>query len=632
MKIDFLLLGMIAFLIGQIFRAVRWQILLPNDSNTEKRGLLLYVSIGSLLNALLPFRVGDLMRASLLSRNSNIRFSASLASIVIERMTDVLVILLAIFILSILRMNEGIEINAWIITLPVSVIGVWLAIKYIPKTRETIFTFSSIWNQKIQLQVLDFFWAISTQLNHARFFSKLYIITTVIMWFFYFGAYYFFFSSLQTISLSQLFNIFHGNPFTSVLSMRLIEHNNFEVLASTALFLLTPIFASLFYSSVFFSKNIYKNSLKSFSNFSQYISLINHGVPSQFSTINPYNSFLISHFSGQDKTLKNLGLAGFKNSKITRIFLGGSNAITAIIENNSSIKIRKVAHITDRERLHDQYEWLIKNKTLIPVTNAFNWTSDGECCYYEMPYEYKSLDMYEWTHIVDVQDSISMLTNIINELNIYHNNTLIVKASDRYLEEYLTNKVLNNIKTIKSVVSDYLDISNYKINGVKYSVSEWDFLLSSNLANYFTYNSQVQIHGDLTIENIIIKENGDWYLIDPNPSKNYSTALMDWAKLLQSLNKGYENLNRYVSCLVANDGIEFINQRSDKYQALHNLVISSIKVNFPNNGVREADLHEIIHYLRLIPYKFSSGSESGLLFFAITCILIREFKIKYEVN
>ena len=79
-------------------RAVVWRVLLRNRASY--RNVFLTLTEGYLLNAFLPFRLGEIGRAFLLSRKSDLKFGEILPTIIIERVTD-LAFTAAIFIASV---------------------------------------------------------------------------------------------------------------------------------------------------------------------------------------------------------------------------------------------------------------------------------------------------------------------------------------------------------------------------------------------------------------------------------------------------------------------------------------------------------------------------------------------------
>ncbi|HLT21451.1 MAG TPA: lysylphosphatidylglycerol synthase transmembrane domain-containing protein [Thermomicrobiales bacterium] len=79
---------------GVALRAVRWDYLLRGVGRIRPAGLFPIVVIGYMANNVLPFRAGELVRAYALSSRYNVRKSASLATIGVERIFDGLTMLL----------------------------------------------------------------------------------------------------------------------------------------------------------------------------------------------------------------------------------------------------------------------------------------------------------------------------------------------------------------------------------------------------------------------------------------------------------------------------------------------------------------------------------------------------------
>ena len=208
MNISWFVFGMICFLCGQVVRAVRWQILLPQGASFKKNRLVLYTSIGSLINMLVPLRMGDLIRCALLAKIENIRFTTSIISVLTERLTDIIFLLLFLSIFNFYFPNFGINISNWMLWVAGLILIVSTLVNYSSKFRRWIYAFSLLWNQKIQVSLLDLFWVLALQIKHAQFLSRQYVAATVVMWALYFSSYlrrynfnFFFVSSLTTSSI-----------------------------------------------------------------------------------------------------------------------------------------------------------------------------------------------------------------------------------------------------------------------------------------------------------------------------------------------------------------------------------------------------------------------------------------------
>ena len=627
MNIKFIIFGMCLFTMGQVIRAIRWQIL-PNDINFHKHRLVLYVSLGSLFNIILPFHIGDIFRAFMLSKKENIRLSFSLASLFVERMTDIFIILI-IALVFYLWSGSAALINFWLIVVLIFAICLWSSIRFSPSFRRAIYILTSLWNTLIHNFILDFLWNVVTQFNHARFISVRYVSLTALMWSAYFASYVLFSLGLANITILNAWTIFHGNLLLgSVVS--LFKELPLDISLVLMIFLLLPILFVFLYYIIYINAHKLSFSGRFLSRLSATTSLITHGVPIAFSGKHAYDNFLMSHFSGKISPLNKLGVFGFHDCKIYRLFAGGSGAITAVVERDGIFTIRKVAEGDHSKRLSEQFLWLQKYKlTNLPLVNVTKLTNEVEYSYYEMPYDLGAVDMYEWLHTVSNEKAIARMTDIINSLYIHHQQ-FKTEQKPELLNQYLVDKVSRNIKIIKETVSRLIDINDFKINGEKFFISDWDYLGDLILlSNFIKDTTQTEIHGDCTIENLIARSDEGWMFIDPNPSYIYKTELMDWGKLLQSLHKSYESINKNSVCEIEQNNINFLITRSDLYHQLHNITLDYLLDKFGEVGVREAKLHEIVHYLRLLPYKFVKSEESGMLFFGVTCLIIKDFKEKY---
>jgi uncharacterized protein (TIRG00374 family) len=90
--------GVVAYFIGVWFRTWRWHYLLRPIKPVSLSGLWPIVVIGYMGNNVYPFRAGEVIRAYLLRKKESISMSAGIATILVERIFDGLVMLLFVFI------------------------------------------------------------------------------------------------------------------------------------------------------------------------------------------------------------------------------------------------------------------------------------------------------------------------------------------------------------------------------------------------------------------------------------------------------------------------------------------------------------------------------------------------------
>jgi uncharacterized protein (TIRG00374 family) len=91
-RVGFVLAGSALIVAAIAIFAFRWRVLLPNRPNVPVRFVFCYLMIGYMVNAIIPVRLGDLVRAYLLGRKHGIAVSATLSTVVVERLFDVLAI------------------------------------------------------------------------------------------------------------------------------------------------------------------------------------------------------------------------------------------------------------------------------------------------------------------------------------------------------------------------------------------------------------------------------------------------------------------------------------------------------------------------------------------------------------
>ena len=91
--------------------AVRWHVLLPSSPHAMCF-VFCYLMIGYMVNAIVPLRLGDLVRAYLLGRRQGIAVSMTVSTVVAERLFDVLAIVVIGFLVStLLDLPPAVEVG-----------------------------------------------------------------------------------------------------------------------------------------------------------------------------------------------------------------------------------------------------------------------------------------------------------------------------------------------------------------------------------------------------------------------------------------------------------------------------------------------------------------------------------------
>lgn len=103
----FVFLGVPGYFLGVVFRAMRWRVLLSPLRPLAVRRLFPVVVVGYMANNLLPVRLGELVRSYYLGQREGVSKSAALATILVERVVDGVVLIFVLLALSLLLPVTG---------------------------------------------------------------------------------------------------------------------------------------------------------------------------------------------------------------------------------------------------------------------------------------------------------------------------------------------------------------------------------------------------------------------------------------------------------------------------------------------------------------------------------------------
>ena len=122
------LLAIVLVLVELTIRAERWRILLHPSAQVPLRSAFAYLTIGYFANTLLPARLGDVTRAYLAGRSFRISSLVTLGTVVVERVSDTLTILVVVLVAG-LVVAPGSQVAGWAEALAVvAVIGLVVAV------------------------------------------------------------------------------------------------------------------------------------------------------------------------------------------------------------------------------------------------------------------------------------------------------------------------------------------------------------------------------------------------------------------------------------------------------------------------------------------------------------------------
>jgi hypothetical protein len=622
-------------LAGHVVRSIRWAILFPKLSNVRHSDLLVGLSIGYLVNAILPFRIGELFRVLYVHWRGEVQIACVVATVVLERLLDVLVVaaILLVFVAGHrLPWAATISVGLGLVAVGATVgFGI-----YIPRSRlvrRWVWAVATIFNPKIKFMILDSVWTFASLLASRRYLSPRFVMLTVLMWGIYLFS-YLLFARLVDAGFVAATYLLLGSPLSS--PVQLLATSDLDNNLALGLLLIAytslPIAAVIAYGLVR-DRPAIVGAMHAAQRYGFIGGELYRIVSTDtFRRASDYELFLTALFGDGHRLVSDFGLSAIDDAVVHRLLHGGSDAVTAVVESDGRLIIRKFAVSDAAEKLSVQAAWLNVHRGDLRTVDIIDEHRGPRFYRYDMPYLIDANDFYEVIHMLPIERSAAILNGVIAQVDAFHRAHDAGTADPEQIRQYLALKATKNAKIILDFANSFLSSPVYSINEMTYNLADWKRLTDPEwLISQIADSRTATLHGDLTVENIIVRLDNaqSWYLIDPNPDNVFNSPLIDWAKMMQSLNLGYEGLNRAAPVTVADNAIRLTVAKSHAYQMLHDRFLDIIDRTFGADGLREIYFHELVNYLRLTPYKIRQNPEKGMTFFACSSILLSRYIERY---
>ncbi len=623
-------------LLGHLIRTFRWRMILSSSNlYVSTRKPLLALTLGYNVGIFTPLFVGDLFRSFILSALEKIDPILTLATVVYERTIDLLIITsILIFIAISFQNGDGLPVR-FILLISLLIV----VIRFLQKSenlRKLIWSIVSIFNPKLRTTILHFMWNLNA-IFHNQTINKnnKFWFLTLAMWLSYLTSLWLFCIGIN-VEYKLIFIAIYGEPGLQSFLTVVTKATSVGVLPLAIYLVFPPVIVSLLVLLRAKPKWQINRQLSRLSGVPDLIiESAKRNYPS-FSYEKDYVDFLESKFSG-DKSIKSVFTGeGLEGLTVLKIFPGGSTAVTALLEIDSKTVVRKFASYEVANNLEKQVVWLQQFEKELPVVKLNSkLETNSKGIFYDMEFKKSTREFYDVIQNEQLEFSRAILQSALNSISNFHKNKKLADLDEEKLIKYFETKIKANLDFLRTNQNWLFNSKDNSINGKLWDSRYLEFLENySQLKSLVGSRSQAVIHGDLTIENMLVDmaaktRDASWYLIDPNPNSEFSSPLNDYSKLMQSLNLGYESINRQPE--VTKNDLKFeLNIRAiPEYEILKNDLTSFIRQNFGEEALREVYLHEIVDYLRLIPYQSRKSEYRGLAFTVGLAILIQEFNERY---
>ena len=630
------LIGAIGLLlVGHLFRVFRWSLLLNPFVSASRREYFVSLSLGYFLNFLVPFKIGEIGRALVFKRLTGMPLSYILFSIIYDRVFDIW----AILVLQLVLVGLGV-FPLSLLHVSVSLCGVLMLLVLCGSNRvfkRVIWSFAAVFNESIRRHVLTFFWSgtVLTRVLVKEVSLVRVLGYTLLMWGAYVGS---IFALVKAFDISPVmsgfYDLFEGLYLADELAKSgahivgvldrlnpFFEHH-YWVYFSVALMPLlvcsvyilvsmswkqNPVKVLLSGSDVLFGSSDETKRVIHIANQSDFLAFLD-----RFFLDDTVEGVLSSYTHNQDVlVLKDLS--------------GGSEATTVLAQKEGQVFVRKYATGEGAEKLKDQFEWLSEYADQLPVSKVLSSSDKGTFFSYDMAIEPGVGSLFEYAHQYGLDKTKEVLTSVLESVSTTLHSQTVNRESGA--DEYVLLKWIGVMKQVKVwAQSEGLWDVELTINQVQYPSAQalYEALTMTDLLTTLNGLDSVAVHGDLTFENIIVTSSGEHYVIDPNPQTLFSPALLDIAKLYQSLHLGYEFLGKLQGVTVARDSIDYLDQRSNVYVELKQSLDEWVDNTYGKAAQPIVTVLEMIHYARLLPYKIKRKDPLAVVYFSCLIRLMKE--------
>ena len=621
MKALLFLLSVVLLMLGHAVKIRRWSRFIRIYEEPPTAALLRAMSLGYALNFVLPFRLGDLCRAWYAGRRMKNGVGLSLATVVVDRFLDVLAVALlfgGLWLAGVQRALVGASARFYLIAAAAVLLALVLTRVFSTDIKRVTMAVCSVFNDRIRLRCERFFWALINAFRDLRHVRLLPVLgETLLMWVLYIASYALLGLFLRRpgsdYSLTEIVILLFSRSSLDLSALRSAWQGGGQIRDQLvlALYMLLPPVAL----------------------FSAALSVRFRPAPpaaredAQYRKILPQLderdqlSFLDEYFSARQPEVIRRFIALNQGVSIIADCSSGSNASTILCMDKGLMFYRKYAFGADGEKLAEQLNWLRAHAGRLPLCEILHSESCADYCCYDMRYSSEAVGLFQYLHSHPAAAGERVLRTVLDtmEAELYGPTArpLDAGALDRYIETKVTAN-LERIETAREL-HELLGGETLLINHREYRnlPALRAMFEPAHLREIFSVDRCCDIHGDLTVENIICLGGEDgFYLIDPNTGNLHDSRFLDYAKLLQSLHGGYEFMMKTSAVTASRAGVDFLCTRSAAYDALYAALQAWMEERFTPGELRSIYYHELVHWLRLLPYKLRKDPDLAPMFYA----------------
>ena len=666
-----LLVASVVQLAGHVLRAARTKVPIDNVRRGSLAGQFRHLSIGYLFNLVWPLRIGEVVRSYLVAKTLRISFLYTLLAVVLERLIDVVLVSVAFLVLMAVvgSTDFGVVPIAAVVALAVSLL---LIASFAALVRENTVLMSAAWQATR--------WLNHDLENRARF--KL--------WSVIFG-FQRFFRQRRQLARYGVYTLGSWACYVSAAALTVVTV--FPSLAGREAFVATAAPAGVVSPAIGNgAPGAYAESVRAFTDG---VSSLDGAAVATFAAMSwvvlnvpvtlvavvalfvnwarrtsapltgaelapsdgyvnklgrdqdisgSMTHFLDAYFQRQrlSQVMHRLEVNG--NVSLVRFFKGGSNAVTLLATSgDGELFVKKMVPPEYAHRLKNQYDWLADRADHRELVTVLREQHAADHYAIDLEYRPSSVPLFEYVHENAFDESAAKLSQVWSYMydRVYDLGGLEHRPDVR--DEYVSERFVMRVQAAadshpalaqalkgERIVVNGQELDNFDrvLSRIQGHETAWDDLA--------TFRSSAQIHGDLTVDNILVDlPSRDVLIIDPSDDNQLRGPVIDFARHMQSLLYGYEFLNDDEDPVVLGEHqgrpeITYRDARSARYEELADHVATEImprRLTVPEQ--RAVLFHVGLFYGRMLTHRVAINSGTVLKYYGVCIQALNRFLEQY---
>ncbi|MGY1917067.1 lysylphosphatidylglycerol synthase domain-containing protein [Blastococcus sp. SYSU DS0973] len=357
--------------------------------------------------------------------------------------------------------------------------------------------------------------------------------------------------------------------------------------------------------------------------------------------------FLDAYFQRQHLSTVMHRLEVNGNVSLVRFFKGGSNAVTLLATNGSGeLFVKKMVPTEYAHRLKNQHDWLAERADHAQLVTVLREEHAEDHYSIDLEYRPSSVPLFEYVHESPLAEGRAKLAEVWEYMysRVYRLGALEQRPDLR--DDYVTERFVLRVRAAAEshpALAQALKGDRILINGTE--LDNFDRILAriqttpAAWEDLATFRSSSHIHGDLTVDNILVDLPTDRVLvIDPSDDNQIRGPIIDFARHLQSLLYGYEFLNDDDDPVLLGASAEGVPEityrdaRSARYAELADFVVTEVMPRRLAPAEQRAVLFHVgLFYGRMLTHRVAINPGTVLKYYGVCIQALNRFLEQYDL-